>query len=129
MALDLNELRGKFEAANPQVKALAIGAIAALEAGLNQLAALGHRLEVNWAGEAPVLIWPKMIYRDGFPPRTVDSKVELEAALADGWREHPSDPGAQVGPRPSAPVPPEVEPQNPPDLFATTSEEPRDTVA
>lgn len=117
--MDMNELRTKLNLqylGDPQRQALVIGALASVEAGLRGLASLGHRFEVEPAGAGVVLLWPKMLYKDGSSPLAVENRRDFEAALSNGWREHPTDPKIEVGPRPNGEAlaaPPPAPPPSP----------------
>ena len=100
----LDEIRAKLAEHHlgvPQRAMLAHLALNDVEAGLARLASLGHAFHLEGASPPPVLLWPKMLYRDGFPSMTVENRGDFESALGDGWREHPTDPSAQIGPRPN----------------------------
>lgn len=117
--MDFEELRSKIRDAHvevPQRAMLAQMALDSVEGGLRALAGLGHRLHVEPLDSAPIIVFPKMLYKDGEPERTVSSTEDFHAALGDGWREHPTEPDVEVGPRPNGhpemaqPAPVEVHP-------------------
>lgn len=102
--MEFEELRSKIRDAHvevPQRAMLAQMALDQLQAGLTALAGLGHRLHVEELDEEPVIVFPKMLYKDGELERIVTSTEEFHAALDDGWREHPTEPDVEVGPRPN----------------------------
>lgn len=66
----------------------AIRGLELVQSGLRELAALGHAIEVSVSGaQAPSapLEWPKMLYRDGEPPRVFNEPAEVPP----GWYVHP----------------------------------------
>lgn len=69
---------------NPMRQALAETALNGLFAGLDQLAQLGHPLQLVGL-EAAVVEYPKMLYR-GVEQLTVFSAEEEEQAEAEGWK-------------------------------------------
>lgn len=88
----LSEIRAKlaeWHAEHPQRALLAQHAMNDVEAGLERLAALGHRFHlVEGPAEAPVE-FPKMMYRDeyGVTHEMVAHSADEEKAMADdGWR-------------------------------------------
>ena len=105
--MNLDDLKAELAAHHvdvPQRRMLAELAVETLREGLAQLARLGHALHIEKLGEAPVLLWPKMLYRNASDIMTVDNKADFEAALAAGWREHPTDASVKLGPRPNGEV-------------------------
>lgn len=102
--MDFEELRSKIRDAHievPQRSMLAQMALDQIQAGLTALAGLGHRLHVEQLEAEPVIVFPKMLYKDGEPERVVTTTEDFHAALDDGWREHPTEPDVEVGPRPN----------------------------
>lgn len=102
--MDMDDIRAKLAAHHagaPQRAMMAQLALDKVASGLEDLEALGHRFLFGDEGAPPpVLIFPKMLYRDGEPEVQVHSTDELHDRLADGWREHPSE-DIELGPRPN----------------------------
>lgn len=119
--MDMDDIRDRLRehhAGVPQRSMLAQLALDRIESGMKDLEALGHRFIFGDEGPAPtVLIFPKMLYRDGEPEVQVHSTDELHDRLADGWREHPSE-DIELGPRPNGHAEAVAKP---PAVDATTS--------
>lgn len=125
MPLALDALLGQISSrhsAEPQKKALALGAAAELQRALNDLMALGFPLAVAEAGPGPEPIeFPKSVYHDELGHDTVNDAAGEAAALAASWRLHPSrsgppevpqveaEPEAPPAPAPSFPFPATIE--------------------
>lgn len=74
---------------NPQRAGLARLHLDEIKRGIAGLASLGHRVRLEFEAEPAAVQFPTMVYHPDLPERLVYSSTELDAALADGWFDHP----------------------------------------
>lgn len=87
---DLRQLLAERHSDHPQRAQLADMALRTVEAGLADLAKLGHQFHLVHGPAAEPEKFPLMLYRQGpggAEQLTVSDEAELEAAKAEGWQE------------------------------------------
>jgi hypothetical protein len=113
----INELKqsiGDAFLSEPQKQKMAIMALEAIDAGITQLASLGHQYVLGKLAHeeaAQANQYPKMVYSDHIAPghAIAENKIEEDRLLADGWRLTPLAPsvvvqGEELSPNSTVPV-------------------------
>lgn len=111
----IKEYLALHHAADPQKAYMAQAALAAVKAGLAELAKLGHNFDMIEAdAKAGFVEWPKMFYHANHGSLTVESPADADN-LGSGWSDKPigwkeEEPKAPVEPEfvPKAPVPVDI---------------------